>query len=81
MVNVIGNDLRNMNAMLKTGIGALSGAVSGNMELKKRLTRNIIPDMTIKTQHVVINKIILDFKSLCSASNALKKGKVILEEL
>jgi hypothetical protein len=35
VVNVVGNDLRNASIMLKTGIEAFSGAVSGNMESKK----------------------------------------------
>jgi hypothetical protein len=39
-------------------------AVSGSMELKKRLTRNILPDMIIKAQDGVTNNIMIDFKSL-----------------
>jgi hypothetical protein len=56
MVNVVANDLRNGHIMYKTGIDAFSGAVSGNMEmkksesLKKRLTQTILPDMTIPAQ-------------------------------
>jgi hypothetical protein len=38
MVNVVRNDLRNAHIMLKTGIDAFSGAVSGNIKSKKRLT-------------------------------------------
>jgi hypothetical protein len=37
IVNVIANDLRNGHIMFKTGIDALSGAVSGNMETKKTI--------------------------------------------
>jgi hypothetical protein len=47
VVTVVGNDLRNAHIIFKTGIGAFSGAVSGNMELKKRSTQNILPDMII----------------------------------
>jgi hypothetical protein len=42
MVNVVGNNLRNAHIMLKTGIDAFSGAVSGNMESKKRLTQQAL---------------------------------------
>jgi hypothetical protein len=61
--------------MLKTGIGTFSGAVTGNMELKKRLTQNIIPGMIIKAQDGVTNSIMIDFKSLCSKSTAYQHGE------
>jgi hypothetical protein len=38
MVNVVANDLQNGQIMYKTGIEVFNGAVSGNMETKKRLT-------------------------------------------
>jgi hypothetical protein len=45
MVNVVGIDLRNAQITFRTGIEAFSGAVSGNMELKKQLTQNILLDV------------------------------------
>jgi hypothetical protein len=75
MVNVVGNDLRNAHAIFKTGIGAFSGAVSGNMESKKRLTQNILPDMIITAQDGVTKNIMIDFKFLCSTSTANQHGE------
>jgi hypothetical protein len=46
-VHVVGNDLRNGLIMYKTVIDTFSGAVSGNMEMKQRLTQNILADMVI----------------------------------
>jgi dissimilatory sulfite reductase (desulfoviridin) alpha/beta subunit len=43
MVNVVENGLRLAHIMLKTGLGAFSEAVNGNMELKKRSTQIILP--------------------------------------
>jgi hypothetical protein len=70
IVNVVENDLRNAHIIFKTGIEAFSGAVRGNMESKKRLTQNILPDMIITAQNGVTNNIMIDFKSLCSTSTA-----------
>jgi vesicle coat complex subunit len=75
IVNLVENDLRNAHIMLKTGIDAFSGAVSGNMKLKKLLTQNIIPDMIINAQDSLTNNIILDFKSLCSTSTKYKQAE------
>jgi hypothetical protein len=75
MVNVVGKDLRNARIMLKTGIDAFSGAVSGNMESKKRLTQNILPDIIIRAQDGVTNNIMIDFKFLCSTSTAHQHGE------
>jgi hypothetical protein len=50
MVNAVANDLRNGHIMYKTGIDACSGAVSGNLETKKRLTQSILPEMIIPAQ-------------------------------
>jgi hypothetical protein len=75
IVNVVGNDLRNAHIIFKTGIGAFSAAVSGDMELKKRLTQNIISDMIINAQEGLTSNIMLDFKSLCSISNAYKHAE------
>jgi hypothetical protein len=69
MVNVVENDLQNAHIMLKTGIYAFSGAVIGNIELKKRLTQNILRGMIIKAHDGVTSNIMLDFKSICSTSN------------
>jgi hypothetical protein len=60
--------------MFKTGTDALSGAVSGNMKTKKRLTQNILPDMIIRAQDGVTSNIMIDFKSLCSTSTAYQHG-------
>jgi hypothetical protein len=75
MVHAVGNDLRNAHVILKTGIDAFSGAVTGNMEMKQRLTQHIIPDMIIKEQYGVTSNIMIDFKSLCSTSTAYKNGE------
>jgi hypothetical protein len=75
MVNVVGNDLRNALIMFKTGIGAFSGAVSGNPELKILLIHYILPDMIITTQNRVTNNTMLDLKSLCSTSSAYKHAE------
>jgi hypothetical protein len=61
--------------MYKTGIDAFSGAVSGNMETKKRLTQNILPGMIIPAQEGVTSNIMIDFKSLCSTCTAYQHGK------
>jgi hypothetical protein len=42
------------------------------MELTKRFTQNILPNMIIKAQDGLTNNIILDFKSFCSTSNSYK---------
>jgi hypothetical protein len=75
IVNLVGNDLRNTHVMLKTSTGAFSGAVSGNMELKKQLTQNTLQDMIINAQDSATNSIMLDFKSLCSKRNAYKHAE------
>jgi hypothetical protein len=75
MVNVVEDDLRNAQIMLKTGVDAYSGALRGNMESRKRLTQNFIPDMIIKAQDSATNNIMLDYKSLCSTSTAYKHGE------
>jgi hypothetical protein len=74
MVNVAGNDLRNAHIMFKTGIDAFSGAVSGNLDSKKRSTQNILPDMIIRAQDGVTSNIMIDFKSFCSTSTAYHDG-------
>jgi DNA polymerase II small subunit/DNA polymerase delta subunit B len=68
--NVVANDHQNARIMLKTGIGAFSGVVSGDMELKKLLTQNILPDMIINAQGGLTSSIVLDYKSLCSTINS-----------
>jgi hypothetical protein len=70
MVNVVGNNRRNAHFMFKTGI-----SVSGNMEMKKRLTKNILSDMIFRAQNSVTSNIMIDFKSLCSTSLALQLGE------
>jgi hypothetical protein len=75
MVNMVGNDLRNAHIMFKTGIDAFSGAVSGNMESKKRSTQNILLDMIIRAQDGVTSNIMIDLKSLYSTSTAYQHGE------
>jgi hypothetical protein len=75
LVNVVGNDLRRAKIMFKRGIEAFSGAVSGYMESKKRLTQHIIPDMIIKAKDGVTNNIMLDFKSICSTSSVYQHAE------
>jgi hypothetical protein len=75
MVNVVANDLRNGKNIYKTGIDVFSGAVTGNMESKKRLTQNILPDMIITAQDGVTTIIMIDFKSLCSTSTVHNHGE------
>jgi hypothetical protein len=74
---LIWNDLRNGRIKYKTGIDVFSGAVSGNMDLKKRLTRNILPDMVIPAQDGVASNIMIYYKFLCSTSTAYqhREGK------
>jgi hypothetical protein len=75
MANVVGKDLRNVQIILIIGIESFSGEISGKMELKKRLTQNNIQYMIIKEQDGVKNKIMLDFKFLCSRSSAYKHAE------
>jgi hypothetical protein len=75
MVNVVLNDLRNAHIMLKTGTDAFSGAVSGCMEYKKRLTHNIVPDMIIRAHGGATSNIMLDFNFLFSTSNSYKHAE------
>jgi hypothetical protein len=69
MVDVVGNGLRNANIILKKRVDPFSGAVSDNMELKRRLTHNIISGMIINAQDGLTNNIVLELKSLCSTSH------------
>jgi hypothetical protein len=75
MVHTVGNDLQNGKIIYKTGIDVFSGAVTGNMEMKKRLTQNILPDMIIPAQGGVTSNIVVDYKSLCSTSTAYQHGE------
>jgi hypothetical protein len=61
--------------MLKTSINTFSGAVSGNLESKKGLTQNILPDMIIREQEGKTSNIMIDFKYLCSTSAAYQHGE------
>jgi hypothetical protein len=75
LVNAVANDLRNGHITYKTGIDALSGAVSGNMETKKRLTQTVLLDMIIPAQNGVTSNIMIDLASLCSTSTAYQHGE------
>jgi hypothetical protein len=75
MVHAVCNDLRNGKIIYKTGIDVFSGAATGNMETKKRLTQNILPDMIITAQDGVTTIIMIDFKSLCSTSTVYQHGE------
>jgi hypothetical protein len=79
MVNVVGDDPRNAHIMLKSGIDTFSGAVNGNMELKKRLSQNILPGMIINAQDDETSSIILASNSAALQAIHTNMRKVSLK--